>query len=119
MSDLIRVVDQELWTRIGVTDEERAQLQRLLISLDMYVPDIQDAASTDDIFHAVDYFAVVEAVLKFAGINRRKLIETFAEDLASELLGTYPIERIRIVLKKFILPKAAYVSIEIEREPAL
>ena len=117
MSDLIRVVDQEIWTRIGVTDEERAHPQRLLITLEMEVADIQQSAATDDISHTVNYFDVAQDVLKFASGSRRKLIETFVEDLATGLLADYPMKKIRIILKKFVLPKAAHVSIEIERGP--
>jgi len=116
MSDLIRVVDLEIWTRIGVPEEERAQPQRLLVTLEMSVESFSQAAAADDISHTVNYFDVAQYVRKFAAERPRKLIETFVEDLAQSLLASFSIKKIRLEIKKFILPDAAYVSVEIERE---
>ncbi len=116
MSDLIRVVDLEVWTRIGVPDEERAQPQRLLVTLEMRVEDFGPAAATDDISRTIDYFTVAQYVKNFAQERPRKLLETFAEQLAGGLLGAFPIRKITLEVKKFILPDPRYVSVEIERK---
>jgi FolB domain-containing protein len=115
MSDLIRVVDLEIRTRIGVPEEERAEPQRLLVTLEMHVADFAPAAANDDLRRTVDYFEVAQYIENFAGKRERKLLETFAEELAHDLLATFPIKKIRLEIKKFILPHAAHVSVEIER----
>jgi 7,8-dihydroneopterin aldolase/epimerase/oxygenase len=115
MSDLIRVVDLEIHTRIGVPGEERAQPQRLLVTLEMSVGNVSAAAATDDIGQTVDYFTVAQEVKKFADTTSCKLIETFAEKLACRLLDQFRIGKIRLELKKFILKETAYVSVVIER----
>jgi len=115
MSDLIRVVDLEIHARIGVPEEERAQPQRLLVTLEMSVGNVSAAAATDDIGKTVDYFTVAQAVKKFAETTSCKLIETFAEKLACLLLDRFQVEKVQINLKKFILKEAAYVSVVIER----
>jgi FolB domain-containing protein len=115
MSDLIRIVDLEVQTRIGVPEEERAQPQRLLVTLEMQVNDFGQAAEADDVALTVNYFDVVERVKSFAAKKPRKLLETFAEELASELLEAFRIHRLNLEVKKFILTETRYVSAVIER----
>jgi len=116
MSDLIRVVDLEIWTCIGVPEEERAQPQRLLVTLEMQVNDFSSAAADDDVALTVDYYEVVQCIKGFASEKPRKLLETFAEELASDLLRAFAIHKLRLEVKKFILPETRFVSVEIERE---
>ena len=115
MSDLIRVVDFEVWTRIGVPDAERAEAQRLLITLEMRVDGFAVAAASDDIAKTINYFEATEYVKTFAAEMPRKLLETFAENLAADLLRKFPIQQLGLEVKKFILPEAEYVSVRIER----
>jgi dihydroneopterin aldolase len=116
MSDLIRVVDLETWSRLGVPEEERARPQRLLVTLEIETAEFSRAAAEDDIGRTVDYFQVAQYIKSFAGEKPRQLLETFAEELARDLLGAFPIRRLRLEIKKFILPDAAHVSVQIERK---
>ena len=116
MSDLIRVVDLEVFARVGVPDEERREAQRLLISLEMSVSSISHAAGTDNLARTINYFDVAQHVKAFAAERARKLIETLAEELAAELLKSFPIKTVTLEIKKFVLPDARYVSVQIERE---
>ena len=118
MSDLIRIVDLEVWTHIGVPEEERAQPQKLLISLDIGLDSISHAAATDGLSRTVNYFEVAQHVKHFVSEHTRKLLETLAEDLAQDLLKAYPMKTITLEIKKFILPDAQYVSVKIERPKA-
>jgi dihydroneopterin aldolase len=115
MSDLIRIVDLEIQTRIGVPEEERAQPQRLLVTLEMEVDDFARAAATDEIALTVNYYGVVQRVKSLANEKSRKLLETFAEELAHDLLGAFAIHKLRLEVKKFILPETRYVSVVVER----
>ena len=115
MSDLIRVVDLEVTAHIGVPEEERAQPQRLLISLEMSIDGVAEAAATDDISLTANYYDVAQRVKKIVAEHPRKLIETLAEEIASDLLKTFPIEKLTIEIKKFVLPDARHVSVEIVR----
>ena len=48
-----------------------------------------------------------------------KLIETLADRMASHLLQLFPIEKVEIELRKFVLPDADYVSVTVTRsQPA-
>ena len=118
MSDLIRVIDLEVWAHIGVPDAERREAQRLLISLEMGIDTLPHAAGTDNLARTVDYFDVVQHVKGFIAERPRKLLETLAEGMASDLLKVFPIKKITLEIKKFVLPDAQYVSVKIERSHA-
>jgi dihydroneopterin aldolase len=117
MSDLIRVVDLEVFAHIGVPDEERRKAQRLLISLEISVESFSHAAGTDHLARTVDYYEVTQRAKAITSERERKLLETLAEEMALDLLKTFPIKKITLEIKKFILPDARYVSVKIERLP--
>jgi 7,8-dihydroneopterin aldolase/epimerase/oxygenase len=115
MSDLIRVVDLEVYSHIGVPDAERGKAQRLLISLEMSVDSFSHAAGTDNLAWTVNYADVVERVKQLTARHARKLLETLAEEIAADLLKSFPIKKITLEIKKFVLPDAQYASVKIER----
>jgi dihydroneopterin aldolase len=115
MSSLIRVIDLEVFARIGVPDAERSEPQRLLISLEMNVDSFAHAAGTDNLAWTINYADVVQHVKNITAKRVRKLLETLAEELAADLLKTFPIKKITLEIKKFVLPDAQYVSVKIER----
>ena len=115
MFDHIRVIDLEVWSRIGVPDEEREKPQRLLVSLELRVKDIGPAAHTDNVKLTVDYAAAAQRVKSIAELRPRKLVESLAEEICVDLLRVFPISSLTVEIKKFILPDARYVSIAIER----
>jgi 7,8-dihydroneopterin aldolase/epimerase/oxygenase len=115
MSDLIRVVDLEVFAHIGVPDEERRERQRLLISLEMSTDSFSHAAGTDNLAWTINYADVVERVKALTAKRARKLLETLVEEIAIDLLKAFPIKKITVEIKKFILPDAQYVSVKIER----
>ena len=104
MSDLIRVIDLEVYARIGVPEAERIEPQRLLISLEMSVDSFARAAATDDLAGTINYAEVAERVKQVTAKRERKLIETLAEEIATDILKTYPVQKIVLEIKKFILP---------------
>ncbi len=118
MSDLIRVVDLEVFANIGVPDVERHNAQRLLISLEMSTDSFSHAAGTDNLAWTINYVNVVEHVKAVTARRGRKLLETLAEELAADLLKAFPIKEITLEIKKFILADARYVSVKIERSSA-
>ena len=115
MSDLIRVIDVEVFARLGVPDAERREPQRLLISVEMGVDSFPHAAGTDNLGWTVNYVDVVERIKHVTARRPRRLLETLAEEMAADLLKAFPIRKITLEIKKFVLPDAQYVSVRIER----
>jgi len=112
--DQITIKDLEVFYCVGVPDEERAQPQRLLLSIEMQL-DFKNAAAADELVETIDYFAVSQRLLHFGEGVHWKLIETLAVDLAQTILDDYGPRSVTVEVKKFVIPKAAYVSTRITR----
>lgn len=108
----ISIVDLEVFYRVGVPDEERARLQRLLLTVEMQF-DFSAAAKTDSISDTIDYFAVSQRLLKFGEGKSWKLIEKLAADIYETILREFKPRRISVEVKKFAVPQARYVSVQI------
>jgi dihydroneopterin aldolase len=116
--DVIRVCDLEVFYRVGVPAEERANPQRLLLDIRME-SDFREAAATDDLTKTIDYFAVTQRLLKFGEGREWKLIEKLAQDIAATILNEFKPAAVRVEVKKFIIPETRYVSVAVERNRSL
>jgi len=117
MPDQIHIEALEVWSHIGVPAEEREAIQPLNMSLTL--EPLRNFRALEDCIEAtVDYAAVCQAVKALAADRPRKLVETLAEETAAALLADFPIRRVTLEVRKFILPGTDYVAIRIEREKA-
>ena len=112
--DEIHIEQLEVFTRVGVPEEERAKPQKLTVSISFW-PYQQTRDLADNIQGTVNYSAVAEETKNFLHDQSVKLIETLAEVLARHLLKSFPIQKITIELRKFPLEDAKYVSIMVTR----
>ena len=110
----ITITDLEVSYRVGVPDEERAQPQRLLITVDMNY-DFSSAAATDRVTKTIDYFEVSQRILAFGTDRNWKLIEKVANDLAEMVLDEFHPAAVAITVKKFPIPQAASVSVSLTK----
>jgi 7,8-dihydroneopterin aldolase/epimerase/oxygenase len=110
----ITIVDLEVFYRVGVPDAERAQPQRLLLTVEL-AADFAAAATTDQLDRTIDYYAVSQRLLKFGEGRSWKLIEKLAADIADELLREFQPQSVTVEIKKFIIPQAKYVSVSLSR----
>jgi dihydroneopterin aldolase len=112
--DQIHIDQLEISARIGVPEEERATPQRLTVSVTLW-PKQDTRDFGDQIGKTVDYSAVAEAARNFVRDQSVSLIETLADRLATHLLGTFPIRKLTVELRKFPLPDAKHVSATVMR----
>lgn len=112
--DRITIYDLEVHYHVGVTEAERSQSQRLLITLEME-RDLAAAAKSDSLDDTIDYYAVSRRILGFGDGHRWALIETLAADLAQMALRDFKADRVTVEVKKFIIPEARYVSVGVTR----
>jgi FolB domain-containing protein len=110
----ITITDLEVSFHVGVPDAERTRPQRLLITLEMQ-SDFTRAAADDDVAHTIDYHAVCQTVAGLGADRSWKLIEKLASDIADTVLDRYRPEAITVVVKKFILPQTAHVSVTLKK----
>ena len=112
--DEIHIEQLDVFTRIGVPEEERAKPQRLTVSISLW-PYQQTSDLADHIERTVNYSAVAEETKNFVRDQSVSLIETLAERLASHLLKSFPIQKVTIEVRKFALQDAKYVSVTVTR----
>ena len=117
MNDQIHIHQLEVFARIGFPDEERSSPQRLVINITFW-PSADPAKLQDDISRAVDYAEVCAETRCFVQARSDRLIETLADALAIHSLEMFPIEKITIELRKYVLPGIDYVSVTVTREGA-
>ena len=110
----ISIVDLEVFYRVGVPDAERAQPQRLLLTVEMEF-DFSAAARTDNLADTIDYFAVSQRLLRFGEGRSWKLIEKLATDIANTILIEFKPAAVTLEVKKFIVPEARYVSVALTK----
>ena len=82
-------------------DAERAQPQRLLLTVEME-SDFSAAAKSDSIADTIDYFAVTQRLLKFGDGKSWKLIEKLAADIADMILAEFKPQSVTVEVKKFL-----------------
>ncbi len=114
--DIVFINALEVDCLIGVYDWERQIRQRLIIDLQMGW-DNRAPAAGDDLTLALDYASVSGRVQAFAEASAFQLVETFAEQLASLLMGEFGIPWLRLrITKPGAVPAArGGVGVEIER----
>ena len=113
--DTIHVEQLEVFAHVGVPDNERAVPQRITVTVTAW-PNAGFRKIADDIGSTVNYSAIARGVREVVDERRDKLIETLAENIAAALLKDFPIRRVRLELRKFVMPDAAYVSISLTRD---
>jgi dihydroneopterin aldolase len=111
----ISLVDLEVFYCVGVPDAERAQPQRVLLSVEMHL-DFARAAATDEIAATVDYHAVAQRLLAFGKGRSWKLIETLASDVADLVLAEFRPDSVSVEVKKFVIPQARFVAASLTKD---
>jgi dihydroneopterin aldolase len=112
----ITIADLEVYYCVGVTDEERAHPQRLLLTVELFF-DYSAAAAGDRLNRTIDYFAVSQHLLKFGENRSWKLIERVAINVADTVLAEFKPQGVSVEVKKFAIPQARYVSATWTKNP--
>lgn len=113
MTGTIKIEDLQLQCNIGTSEEERANSQKILVSLEMGI-DMERAIYSQELASTVDYTKVI-ALLKELSQNKQwVLLERLAYDICQTLFSYFSlIKKINIEVKKTSLLDTRYVSIQI------
>lgn len=95
----LRVKGIDLWGRCGVTTEERAVGQRLVVDVRLEPVDISGTA-TDELDGTVDYGAVVAVVREAVEGAEYRLIERLADEICRRLLGSFELREVAVAVSK-------------------
>ena len=97
--DIIFIEGLEIETIIGVYEHERDIKQKVVLDIEMTLPE-SDASSSDDLRHTVDYDAVSKLVTSYVIDTQYQLIESLAEQVASLVLGAFATDSLKLKLSK-------------------
>jgi dihydroneopterin aldolase len=113
--DKLAITGIKLTTRIGILPWEKQCEQNLYCDITLQT-DAKKIAKDDDIASAIDYDKVVQHLVQFVQAKACGLIETLAEQIATELLSHFHTPWVQITLRKpGALLQAKDVAITIER----
>jgi 7,8-dihydroneopterin aldolase/epimerase/oxygenase len=116
MTVTVELCGLELFGRHGVLDEERRDGQPFVFDLWLDVPEA--AARSDRLEDAVDYRDVVAVVREISDGRAFHLLEALAGAVADAILGRFPVERVRVRVRKPDVNLAArvdYAAVSVER----
>lgn len=107
--DIVYIRELEIETIIGIYDWEREVHQVVSLDLEMGT-DIQKAAASDSIEHALDYKRVAKRLIEYVGQSEFQLVETMAEQIAAIVMTEFSVPWLRLRLGK---PRAVRGSREV------
>ena len=97
-------------TRIGVPEEERAEVQQLEIDLRIGSATAFESMN-DDIRRTIDYADVCRCVEELAAERPRALIETLAFEAGCMVVDGFGAPWVEVEIRKFILPQTRSVGV--------
>lgn len=108
MAGRIIIEQLEFRGRCGVTAEERARPQPLAIDLELEYQ-FEPAGLSDNLAHTIDYAKVAQRVVEVGTAQDSCLIEAMAERILAMLYDEFPVERIKLWVRK-LHPPISYVT---------
>lgn len=109
----------ELWGHCGVTEEERAVGQRLVVDVRL-TPAEAPGLRTDDVADTVDYGAVVAIVRAAVEGREYRLIERLADEIAGRLAAGFSVSELAVTVCKPAPPVGLPIGaavVEVVRRP--
>jgi dihydroneopterin aldolase len=94
---LVELHGLEVFGCHGVTDEERQHGQVFLFDVQL---EVSDTALSDRLEDAVDYNDVAACVRETSEGHVFSLLEALAAALADEIVARFPVERVRVRVRK-------------------
>ena len=102
----------------GVSSMEREVGQKLEMDVEFW-SDFTKACVTDTLEDTINYERVYAKVMETVEKNRFNLLETLADAICREILGNFPVSKIKTTIRKLTLPfpnNLNHVAVVVERE---
>lgn len=101
---------------IGFHDFEKQARQRILISVDLFVPIAQSTSSRDEVDDVLDYDFIRQQVARIAQSRHFNLQETLIDEIAALCLAQPLVRAVRVESQKpDVYPDCKTVGIEVFR----
>ncbi len=116
-SGKILIKNLELFGRHGVLPgEQKGQIFKIDLELSL---NVEAATESDELKNTVDYREAIRKVADLVEGKRFRLLETLAEEIADIIISHFPVDSVRVVVKKPHAPLAKpveWVGVEIDRK---
>ena len=115
--DTIAIRDLRVKAHVGVTEEERAAEQRLIITVEI-ATDLRRAGTSDDLGDTIDYGLITEELAELVERSRSALLEHLAEQIAAHIAAMPGVNGVTVEVAKAAPPiqqDVGSVSVRIER----
>ena len=102
----------------GVSHMEREVGQKLEMDVEFW-SDFTKACVTDALEDTINYERVYAKVMETVEKNRFNLLETLADAICREILGNFPVSKVKTTINKLTLPfpnSLDHVAVVVERE---
>jgi dihydroneopterin aldolase len=116
-ADRLRLEDVRFYGHHGVSPAEQTVGVWFSVDTDLTV-DLSSAAVSDDLASAIDYGQVARRIVEIGTQGRVNLIERLAGQIAQTLLREFPVEEVRVRVRKLTPPLQGLVgtpSVELTR----
>jgi dihydroneopterin aldolase len=120
MAERIIIERLEFYGHCGVTDEERRKAQLIAVDLELEAS-VMSAALSDRLDETIDYAQVATRLEALGTSLDCRLLEAMAEQLVGLIFAEFPVDRVRIWLRKLHAPLAMVagsVGVRFERTRA-
>ncbi len=108
--------DFSLEASIGFHDFEKQARQRVLISVDLFIPVEQSTSNKDDVADVLDYDFIRKAIVSIAQSRHFNLQETLIDEICALCLSQPAIKAVRVESQKpDVYPDCKTVGIEVFR----
>ena len=117
--DRIRILNLKIPAKHGAYEFEKDKEGLFELDIEMYT-DLSLPGSSDDLTDTVNYDEAVSLITEIFTEKEYNLIEAVGETICSHLLQQYPIQKVRIRIRKPHAPIMANlntVEVELTREP--
>lgn len=118
LSDCRRIFlrDFSIDASIGFHDFEKQAPQRILISVDLFVPISSSTSNRDDVLDVVDYDFIRTGIVKIAQSRHFNLQETLIDEICNLCLSQPSVRAARVETQKpDVYPDCKTVGIEVFR----
>ncbi len=115
--DTIFIDAIEFYGYHGASDEEQSVGHRYSVDVELR-RDTRTAGNSDELRDTVNYSTVAKRVVAIGTREQFRLVEALAERIATSLLEEFPLESVRLRVRKIRPPMnviASSVGVEIER----
>jgi len=112
--DTVFIENLRLDCRVGLSEEERRQPQKVLVDVTLAL-DLSRAAATKKVGDTVDYREAKRLVSEFVSGGVFVLLESLAEGIAALALDSFEVERVVVRVRKEKYSEEPSIGVQIER----